>query len=320
MNLTKLEKTFIIVLVVAGILAAGFFFFDLPAYNRIEAANKNLDKMKSERQEIEQQLAREATIDGEISDAKKEAEKMEGDFYPDLTTYEAVELTLAYLKACDMQAPEGITVSPMTTGDLALAAFTPTEVIYNLKTYAQTARGTDENALLEGEFLDKNKKYSIVVSSMTDVQITNVETGEAVAKNAYTDTMKDAYREAICRYADSNKLSQTIGATEVSFIVTGTYENYLKFIDYVFDIERATYMDTVIVPMTRDIEEEEGVSYRDEMGNVVSSAQAASAAAQVAYKPEDQVEQSVTFIYYSVEPMEALEKIDAAGVQVVVNQ
>lgn len=317
MNLTKLEKTVIIILVVGGILAAGFFFFDLPAYQGIEKANKNLDNMKTQRQQIEDQLAREATIDDEISDAKKGAEKLEGDFYPDLTTYEAVEITLAYLKDCDMRTGE-ITVAPMSTGSLTLAYYVPSEVIYNLKTYSETARGTDENALLEGEFLDKNKRYSIAANSLTDIQITDVESGEVVEMSKYTDTMKDAYREAVCRYAAANTSTQTIGATTVNFKVEGTYENYLKFIDYVFDIERATYMGSVVIPMTHSIEVKEGTTYIDEMGNVVPPSQAAGG--DVAYEPDDLVEQAITFVLYSVEPMEELEKIDAAGVTVVVNQ
>lgn len=319
MNLTKLEKTVIIILVVGGILAAGIFFFVLPAYQGIEKANKNLDNMKTQRQQIEEQLAREATIDDEITDAKKEAETLEGDFYPDLTTYEAIEIVLAYLKDCEMTT-DGVTAAPMSTGSLSLSYYIPTETIYDLKTYSAAARGTDENALLEGEFLDGNKRYSIAANSLTDIQITDVESGETVEPARYTDTMKDAYKEAVVRYAAANASTQTIGATTVSFTVKGTYENYLKFIDYVFNIERATHMSTVIIPMTHDIEAEEGVSYLDEMGNVVSSAQAAAASADVAYEPDDEVEQAITFVLYSVEPMEALEKIDAAGVTVVLNQ
>ena len=318
MNLTNLEKTVIIILVVGGILAAGIFFFDLPAYRGIESANKNLDNMKAQRQQIEEQLAREATIDDEIADAKKEAETLEGDFYPDLTTYEAVEITLAHLKACDMEMTDAVVVSPMATGELSLSYFIPSEVIYDLKSYSATARGTDENALLEGEFLDGNKRYSIAANSLTDVQIRDVESGEIVEMSKYTDTMKDAYKEAVCRYAASNASSQMIGATTVSFTVKGTYENYLKFIDYVFDIERATHMSTVVIPMTHEIEVEEDAVYVNEMGNVVSPNQASQG--QIAYEPDDIVEQAITFVLYSVEPMEALENIDAAGVTVVVNQ
>lgn len=317
MNLTKLEKTVIIILVVGGILAAGFFFFDLPAYQGIEKANKNLDNMKAQRQQIEEQLAREATIDSEIEEAKKGAETLEGDFYPDLTTYEATEIVLAYLKDCDMTT-DGITVAPMATGNLSLAYFIPSEVIYNLKTYSQAARGTDENALLEGEFLDRNKKYSISANSLTDVQITDVESGETVEKSKYTDAMKEAYKEAVCRYAAANAATQTIGATTVSFTVQGTYENYLKFIDYVFDIERATHMGSVVIPMTHSIEAEEGKIYVDEMGNIVPTNQVSQG--ETAYEPDDPIEQSITFILYSVEPMKELETIDAAGVSVVVNQ
>lgn len=317
MNLTKLEKTVIIILVVGGILAAGIFFFDLPAYQGIETANKNLDKMKSQRQEIEEQLAREATIDDEISGARKDAESLEGDFYPDLTTYEAVEIVLAYLKDCEMTT-DAVTVSPMSTANLSLSYFVPSEVIYDLKTYSKAAHGKDEDALLEGEFLDKNKRYSISASSLTEIRITDTESGEVVERSKYTDTMKEAYIEAVCRYAAASTSRQTVGMTNVNLTVKGTYENYLKFLDYVFDIERATYMNSVVIPMTHSIEVEEGVTYIDEMGNVVSPERVSEG--DTAYEADDEVEQAITFILYSVEPMEELENIDAAGVTVVVNQ
>lgn len=317
MNLTNLEKTVIIILVVGGILAAGFFFFDLPAYQGIEKANKNLDSMKAQRQQIEEQLAREATIDDEIAEAKKGAESLEGDFYPDLTTYEAVEIVLAYLKDCNMTT-DAISVAPMATGSLSLTYFIPSEVIYDLKTYSSAAHGEDENALLEGEFLDKNKRYSISANSLTDIQITDVESGETVEKSKYTDKMKEAYKEAVCRYAAANSSTQTIGATTVSFEVKGTYADYLKFIDYVFDIDRATFMNTVVIPMTHAAEAKEGVTYVDEMGSIVPRDQVSQG--DIAYKDDDEVEQQISFILYSVEPMEALDNIDAAGVTIVVNQ
>lgn len=317
MNLTKLEKSVIIILVVGGILAAGIFFFILPAYKGIETANGNLDSMKTQRQQIEEQLAREATIDDEITEAKKGAETLEGDFYPDLTTYEAIEIVLAYLKDCDMTT-DGVTSSPMATGNLSLSYFIPSEVIYDLKTYSAAARGEDENALLEGEFLDGKKRYSIMANSLTDVQITDVESGEIVEKSKYTDAMKEAYKEAVCRYAASNASTQTIGATTVTFTVKGTYENYLKFIDYVFDIERATYMGSVVIPMTHGAEAEEGTTFVDEMGNVVPPERVSEG--DVAYEPDDEIEQSISFILYSVEPMEELENINVAGSTVVVNQ
>ncbi len=317
MNLTKLEKSVIIILVVGGILAAGIFFFIVPAYKGIEKANKNLEKIQTEQQELETKLAREATIDEEIETAKKEAEKLEVNFYPDLTPYEAIEITLAHLKECNLDT-ESMTASYLSTSGISLATFTETPVIYDLKTYSKTAHGPDEDALLSGEFLDGGKKYSVTVNSLSDIVIADAESGEAVDRAKYTDTMVQAYKEALCSYASSNEMSQTLGATTVTFTVTGKYEDYLNFINYIFDLERATHMNTVVIPMTKAAEAEEGKTFIDEMGNVVPDSEVSQG--DVAYEADTPVEQAVTLIYYSVEPMEALETIDAAGVTVVVNQ
>ncbi len=314
MNLNKIEKIFIMVLVIGIVVGVGIALFVMPAKDKIDAANRNLSSLQKEQEELNASLAREATIDKEIDDAKKEAQALEGNFYPDLTTYEAVEITLAYLEESKLDTL-GITATTLSTEELSLEILEQKPVIYDLKTYSQTARGTDEDALLEGQFKDGNKVYTVTANGLNDVVITDEE-GSAVEPKDYTDTMADAHKEALCRLAASSELSQTVGVTQVTFDVTGTYGDYLKFIDYIYGLERASYMDSVTIPMTADPEFES----EDDEEIVEAVEEELGVELKVPLLPEDEIEQSVTVRFFSVEQMEELEKLEAAGVEIVVNQ
>ena len=160
MNLGKVEKIIIAVLVIGAIIGFGIFLFVVPSYNKIEQANKKYDNLVAEQQEVYGKLERENTIDNEIKEAKDAAKKLEGSFYPDLTTYEATEIALAYLKKCNLETNE-ISVTSLATSNLLLESYEDVEVEYDLKSYAAGARGIDENALTEGQFEDGGKVYTV---------------------------------------------------------------------------------------------------------------------------------------------------------------
>lgn len=315
MNLTKVEKIIIVILVVGGILAAGIFMFVKPAFEGIEKANKSLDSMKQQETELNEKLARESTIDDEIKDAKKEAETLEGGFYPDLTTYEAVEIALAYLEECNLSI-DTIEASSLTTKQLNLEQLIETPVVYDLKLYSQSARGTDEDALLEGQFKDGKKVYTVSVNDINDVQITD-EDGNTVQPSKYTDVMKDAYKEALVSYAVESDISQIVGDTTVSFTVKGEYGDYLKFVDYIFDLDRATYMESVTIPMTTSASNDKDAVYVDEAGNIVSGDKAEG---EVTCEDDTPVEIDCEIHFLSVEQMEELDTITAGAAEIVVNQ
>ncbi len=315
MNLTKIEKIIIVILVVGGILAAGIFMFVKPAFDEIGKANNRLDSMKQEETELNEKLARESTIDTEIKDAKKDAETLEGGFYPDLTTYEAVEIALAYLEECDLTI-DTIDTSELSTKRLNLEQLVVNPVVYDLKLYSQSARGTDEDALLEGQFKDGNKVYTVSAGSLQDIQITD-EDGNVVEPGKYSDVMKDAYKEALVNYAVSSDVAQVVGDTTVSFTVRGEYGNYLKFVDYLFDLDRATYMESVTIPMTTSVSGSSGDLFVDEAGNIISGDKAEG---EVVCEDDTPVEVECEIHFLSVEQMEELETIEAGSAEIVVNQ
>ncbi len=316
MNLSKIEKTFIIVLIVGIIIGVGIALFIVPANKEIKSAESKLTAIEKERDELYAELERETTIDKEIEDAQKGAEELEGGFYPDLTTYEAVEITQAHLKKFDLMTL-GIEADLLTTHELELEYYTEKPVLYDLKTYSQAARGNDPDALLEGQFKDGNKVYTVTANDISTVSIADAETGAVVEIKDYTDAMVEAHKEALVRVAAANKNVQTVGLTAVTFDVKGEYGKYLEFIDYIFSLDRATYMPEVEIPMTFEIDEDddsEEAELIDEIEELLKT--------ELLFRctPETEIEVPVTIYFFGVEQMEELEKIEASGVDIVVNQ
>ncbi len=319
MNLGKIEKTIIAVLVIGAIIGFGIFLFVVPSFQKIEKADKRYDSLLAEQQTIYEKLERENTIDDEIKTAKKESEELEGSFYPDLTTYEATEATLAYLKACNLDT-HSISVSEMETYELMLESYEDVIVEYQLKTYSEDARGIDENALTEGQFRDGNKVYTVTYSGISDIQITDEE-GNVIEKSKYTDTMVKVYNKSLCRAAQANETKQVVGAITLEFEVDGLYKDYLKFLDYVNDIERASILEDVTIPMTVEINESKDSEnlYVDESGAVLTGSEANGG--EVVCEDDTMLKDvEVKLTFYCVEPMEDLATIDAADEKIVVNQ
>lgn len=319
MRLNKIEKIIVAVLVIGGILAAGIFMFIMPAIDKIGAAEKKYDKLVTEKSNLEAELSREATIDQEISDSQKEAKKLEGGFYPDLTTYEASEITLAYLAANNLET-HSIDTSYLSVKDLKLEAYKPTEIIYNLKTYSQIAKGIDENALLEGQFKDGSKVYNIVITDIADIIITD-EDNNVIEKNKYTDNMKKAYNQALCEYAMTNNNAQAVGFLNVDFEISGKYKDYLAFLDYVNGLDRATMLIDTVIPMTVKIEEDKDSEtvYVDEAGQMLTGSKA-NGGETVCDDNTDISEVKVSLRFLCVEPMNEMETLQAGDQTIVVNQ
>ncbi len=319
MNLTKVEKIIIAILVIGAILAAGIFFFIVPSYQKIEQANRRLNTLKTEQAQLNEKLARETTIDDEIKTAKKDAIELEGCFYPDLTTYEATEITQAYLKKCNLTT-HTMGINALSTNVLELDYFQNVEVEYDLKNFSQSARGIDENALLEGQFKEGNKIYTITCTTIKDIQITD-DAGNVVDKAKYTENMKKVYQKTLCKYAVETATTQTVGAVVVSFEVEGLYKDYLSFLDFVNNLDRATFLNGAEIPMTQSIEEDEDSDklYIDEAGQLLMGSEANGG--EEICKDETLVKElSVELVFLCVEPMDELDTIDAAGTKVVVNQ
>jgi hypothetical protein len=324
MKLNKIEKIIIAVILLGLILVGGTFMFVVPSFKEIEKNNKVLAENRLEKAELDNTLARLDTIDADIETQKNEAKKAEGGFYPDLTTYEASEFAQAYMKAYNLDAHE-MSLSPISTRDLTLEFYNPEPVEYDLKTSAAAAKnvendsGSGDEMVVEGSFKDGGKEYSISVNSVVDAVITDSD-GNEIAPAKYSDTMKKVYRAAICKAVSTGKIKQTVGFVEATYEVIGKYSDYEKFIDHIYDLDRATMFKTVKFPATIEIETEEDseAMYVSESGTLVSASEAAGKMTMV--EPDTVVKVELTMYLLCAEPMEGLKNIDADGVKVVVDQ
>ena len=320
MKLNKVEKIIVAVILLGLILVGGTFLFIVPSYQQIEKNTKTLAANIAEQQELEERLARLDTIDDDIAKQKTDAKTYEGGFYPDLTTYEASEIAMALLKTYNLEA-HSIGITNFATTNLTLEHFVPANVEYDLKTFAQSAKQQDEGsdtALLSGEFMDGKAKYSISASSPTDVTILD-SNGEEVAPSKYSETMQKYYKAAVCAVAADNNTSQTVGVITATYEVTGKFGDYVKFIDHVYSLGRATKFDTVLYPMTITIkDEDEDALYSAEDGTLVTGKEAQGE--ETAVTDDTEVTETLSISFLSVEPMDALHTVQADDTEVVVDQ
>ena len=320
MKLNKIEKIILVVILLGLILVGGAFVFVVPSFNQINKNNDVLTKNLQEKAELDDRLARLNTIDADIDTQKSNAKKAEGGFYPDLTTYEASELAMAYLKSANLEAHE-ISIANLATRDLSLEYFVPAEVKYDLKESAAAAKSTDgdEVQLLEGEFMDGNKKYTIEASSILGVTIRD-ENGTEIDPAKYSDTMKKVYKAAVCKTVVTNSMRETVAYIQASYKVKGKYADYAKFIDHIYTLDRATMFTAVNFPSTTTIKEDKDstTAYVGEDGTLAMGDEANGK--QTMVKDDTVIEQELTIIFLCVEPMEGLKTLDADGTKVVVDQ
>lgn len=138
MKISKQERILIVVFLGAAIIGVGVFIFVLPNFNMIDTNNKQLATVKKEYSDILTQLEHESTIDTEISQAYEDGKNLAETFYNDLTEYEADEIMRQFIAKGKNIKVDGLTISNFTTQALSVSVFTPTEVTYPLKDFANT--------------------------------------------------------------------------------------------------------------------------------------------------------------------------------------
>lgn len=318
MNLTKVEKAIIAILVIGAILGFGIFLFAVPAFNNISKEQRNLDALKAEQARLNEELAREATIDTEITDAKALAEQLEGSFYPDLTTYETSEITMAYLKDLGFDV-HGINVSAMGTQAFSLQVYNEVQVYYDLKSYAKNASG-EIVEVTEGTFVSGGKTYTIEYTDFTNIVIKDAD-GNEIKQASYTEDMIDVYQQTLCRIAASTGNSQVVGVSTASVSLNCTYGKYLEFIDYINSLDRATMLTGAVIPMTMEPIDEEKEEDEDGEGSAPEEDEKTETSPEIICTEDTMLkDMEVTIYYFSVEPMKALDSLDVAGKDVVLNQ
>lgn len=277
MKLSNKEKIILAIFLAIAILAAGFFLLVKPEYDKIETNKKSLQEAEDRYQSMLQTLSRENTIDQEIQNALDKANKFAPYFYDDLTILDADELTRKILADANMRT-DGQSIGDFTTTTLTVSDYVETVVTYPLKEYS-------------GYVPDTGIDFSQFPFSYD-------EEGNIEVPDQVKDVMKDYLNTLLTTQR------QTIGSISVSFVVEGTRANFLKFLDYVAGLEKATYIPSVVIDYTKINENEQPnnpTPNPEEEGEEQPQAQAAE---ETEIGDNTDVRVAITLTYYCVKPMQ----------------
>lgn len=276
MNLSKSEKIVLVVFLVVLVLGLGGWLLVYPAIQNIPNSQADLDKAKTEREIVYQNLAREDTIDEEIKQALDQGKEMQKYFYDDLQHYEADMILRDILEKTNMST-DGLNIDAFTTQQLTLIDFVDIAVSYPLKEYANI----DDVLVFDSTGEESSEEGVSASDALTPEEF-------EAQLNAQGTELKQAIKDYYFSYL--SQFTETVGATTINFTVKGTRGDYLKFLDYVKDLEKATYISDASIMYTGDS------ITTDENGNTVTGS-------QITYRDNSKVEASITITFYSVKPI-----------------
>ncbi len=148
MKLSKQERIAALIIAIIVILAVGIFVFIKP---RFEAIGTTAATLNTKQQEYVTALEKQSTKDDlktQVMDAYEKGEHLADMFFPELTTYQADQEFRAFLAQCKSNViVESFTVNEPSTTTLGTSFYTPTEVVYDLKTYVTQGLETSAEEL-----------------------------------------------------------------------------------------------------------------------------------------------------------------------------
>ena len=277
MKLSNKEKIILAVFLAIAILAAGFFLLVKPEYDKIETNKNSLKAAEDQLQSMYQVLAREETIDGEIQSAFDKANKFAPYFYDDLSILDADELTRQILADANMTT-KGLSIGDFTSSTLTVSDYVETIVTYPLKEYSGYVPDTGI------DFSQFSLEYD--------------EEGNIRVPDEVKNVMKDYLNTLLTTQ------SQTIGSISVSLTVEGTRANFLKFLDYIAGLEKATYIPSVTIGYTTATAaaQQPETPANPEEGAEQQVQQPANNETQIGENAEVSV--GITITYYCVKPLQ----------------
>ncbi len=284
MKLSNKEKIILAIFLAIAILAAGFFLLVKPEYDKIETNKNSLKSAEDQLQSMYQVLAREETIDAEIQSAFDKANKFAPYFYDDLSILDADELTRKILADANMTT-KSLSIGDFTTSTLTVSDYVDTIVTYPLKDYSGYVPDTGI------DFSQFSLEYD--------------ENGNIRVPDEVKNVMKDYLNTLLTTQ------TQTIGSISVSFTVEGTRANFLKFLDYIAGLEKATYIPSVNISYTTA---NAAVQQPETPANPEEGAEGAEQQPQQPQQPANnetqigenaEVSVGITITYYCVKPLQA---------------
>lgn len=285
MKLSNKELIILAFFLAIVIMAAGAFLFVLPEYEKVESNRNTLQATKDEKNQIYASLEREATIDQEILDAIDQAKTFSLYFYDDMTTYEADVIVREILEATNMST-KSLTLSDYAASELTVTDYVETMVSYPLKDFS----GYDPGILNGANF-----------------PIEYDENGKLIVPEAYVEKYGD---QALTEYltAKLSTQAQTVGAITVTFTIEGTRGDFLNFLNYVADLDRATIINNTKVSYTsaanNDNNNNNGAPAEGEGEEAAPAAPAGNGGDDVQLNDNSKVSALVSMTLYCVTPMQ----------------
>ena len=219
MKISKQERILIVVFLVAAIIGVGIFVFILPNFNKISDNNKQLASVNKQYADINKQLEHESTIDNEISQAYEDGKNLADKFFNDLTEYEADEIMRKFIANGKDITIDGLTISPFST---QASVFSPTEVTYPLKDFANTVvetpdKETDFSKLSTRELVMYAKKLQATLLAASEpVTVGSV----TVAFTAHSNKLQNLHDFADLLYSgvyEKNGDGKTVSIASLSY-------------------------------------------------------------------------------------------------------
>ena len=207
MKISKQERILIVVFLVAAIIGVGIFVFILPNFNKISDNNKQLASVNKQYADINKQLEHESTIDNEISQAYEDGKN------------ESMRKFIANGKDITI---DGLTISPFSTQALSVSVFSPTEVTYPLKDFANTVvetpdKETDFSKLSTRELVMYAKKLQATLLAASEpVTVGSV----TVAFTAHSNKLQNLHDFADLLYSgvyEKNGDGKTVSIASLSY-------------------------------------------------------------------------------------------------------
>ena len=289
MKLSSKEMIILAVFLSIVIIVAGLFLFILPEYEKIEPNKNSLQAEKDALDQVYASLAREATIDQEIDDAIQQANTISLSFYDEMTTYEADVLVREILEATNMST-KGLSLSDYSTQTLTVTDYVETIITYPLKQYS-------------GFIDDRFDAEELAASVSYD------EDGNLVIPEDF----KEKYVQALKEYMTAllSTQSQTVGAVTVNFTIEGTRGDFLKFLDYVAGLEKATIINSTNVAYT-GTETNTANAAAPAEGEEGAPVQANTTPVERVLNDNSEISTSVSMTFYCITPMSTEEFTVAA--------
>lgn len=301
MKLSNKEKVILAVFLAIVIMAVGAFMLVVPEYQKISGNKASLEDARVRRDQLYNSLTRESTIDQELKDAMEAAKDYADYFYDDMTTYQADAMFREILQNGGI-GTDSLRIGEFTTSTLSLSTFVETFVTYPLKEYSgyQDSYGVDWS------------QYDLNYDA--DGNIIEDEAFMAIYEELSAKLLKDLKRLQL------SAENQTIGSVTADFDVTCTRQQYLDFLDYVHNLERATYIHSAEINYTKATASTERETptlppVTDENGNPVPIQSAAPNPEDTRVKDTDESTYSISMTLYCVKELQTEENTEAGQEQ-----